>query len=124
MPIVPAKRTKRKADPGGTLAFQIEHALGIMVVRELVFAPPRKWRFDLAFQSRGENFAVEIEGGLFLPTSGRHNRGAGMRADLDKYAEALILNWRVIRVLPEWVPSGKALTLIERAVKSLPYSLG
>ncbi len=63
------------------------------------------------------HLAIEIEGGLFAKDQGRHNRGAGMRADMDKYNEAVLLGWRILRVLPEWVSSGKAFGLVARAVK-------
>jgi len=62
-------------------------------VREYRFAPPRRWRFDFAWPFR--HFAVEIEGGAF--TGGRHGRGAGFEADLQKYNAAVIAGWRVLR---------------------------
>ncbi len=127
MPLVPARRqrTARTIDHAANLAWQIEKGLyPVSVLREWAFHPTRKWRFDLVLvvglkpmPIAPYDLAIEIEGGIFLPTSGRHNRGAGMRSDLEKYAEATILGWRILRVLPEWVQSGKALGLIERAVK-------
>jgi hypothetical protein len=120
------------------LAWQIEQGLkDFLVLKEYRFCPGRKWRFDLLVQPRivpscvaGFNLddrarleyvrhclGIEIEGGLFVKGSGRHNRGAGMRADMEKYNEAVLLGWRILRVLPEWVQSGKAFTLVERAVK-------
>jgi hypothetical protein len=125
-PIVPSKRTLRRGDPAATLAFQITQGIGATVVREFRFHPTRRWRFDLAIErlvtpdferSRLVKLAIEIEGGLFVTAGGRHNRGAGMRADMEKYNEAVLLGWRILRVLPEWVQSGKAFTLVERAVK-------
>jgi hypothetical protein len=129
-PIVPAPHTRsrkssRKVDHAANLAWQIEHALSVQIEREWCFHATRRWRFDLAlFHPLGSplglkelQIAIEIEGGLFLKASGRHNRGAGMRADLEKYNEAVLLGWRILRVLPEWVANGKAFTLVERAVK-------
>lgn len=74
-----------------------------------------RWRrFDLAFV--GERLAIEIDGGAFLAQGGRHTRGSGYRQDCEKLAEAVILGWRVLRVLPEHVTSGAALTWIERTL--------
>ena len=47
--------------------------------RELVFAPPRMWRFDFAFEM--DRFAVEVEGILWLGDSGRHQRAKGFEDD-------------------------------------------
>lgn len=68
-------------------------------VPEYRFAPPRRWRFDYAFVK--SLVAVEVEGGVFARVQGRHARGAGYRADLEKYNTAASLGWRVLRVLPE-----------------------
>ena len=61
--------------------------------RELKFCPTRRWRFDFAWID--EKVAVEIEGGIFM--QGRHNRGKGMEADMEKYNWATINGWRVLR---------------------------
>lgn len=65
------------------------------------FAKPRRWRFDYAWP--GRSLAVEIEGGLFANggAGGRHNRGAGMRDDMEKYNAAAMLGWKVLRYMPE-----------------------
>ncbi len=126
MPIIPLKRTKRKGDPAAELAWQIEQGLGITPEREFRFDPVRKWRFDLAIRISDttgtvHRIAIEIEGGFFLPAGGRHTRGAGARGDCEKYNEAVLSDppWRILRVLPEWVPSGVAFSLVERAVKNV-----
>jgi very-short-patch-repair endonuclease len=81
-------------------------------VREYRFHPKRKWRFDFAWPAR--LVAVEVEGGTF--SGGRHSRGKGFEADCEKYAEAAILGWRVLRVTTAMVNDGRALDLIERAM--------
>lgn len=62
---------------------------GSDMVREHVFHPTRKWRFDIAFPS--VKLAVEIDG------RGRHQTIAGVRADYEKMNEATRLGWRVLR---------------------------
>jgi very-short-patch-repair endonuclease len=74
-------------------------------VREYRFAEPRKWRFDFAFC--GSKLAVEIEGGTW--NGGRHSRGSGMAADMEKYNTAVKLGWRVLRYTTEMVLEGTAI---------------
>ncbi len=62
-------------------------------VREHKFHPSRRWRFDFAFPDR--MCAVEIEGGVW--TGGRHTRGSGFVADMQKYNAAAELGWFVFR---------------------------
>ena len=70
----------------------------------------RRWRLDFAFLEI--RLGIEIEGGVF--SGGRHTRGAGYRADLEKYNELAILGWHLLRFLPEQVKSGLALEVVER----------
>lgn len=65
-------------------------------VPEYRFHPKRRWRFDYAWPL--QKLALEIEGGIW--TEGRHTRGAGALADLEKYSEAAILGWRIIYCTP------------------------
>jgi hypothetical protein len=83
-------------------------------VPEYHFHPRRRWRFDWAFPD--QRVALEVQGGAFLLTGGRHTRGAGYRRDLEKFSEAAILGWRVLFVLPEQMADGRALMLAERAL--------
>jgi very-short-patch-repair endonuclease len=78
-------------------------------VREYQFAPPRRWRFDLAWPER--RIAVEVEGGTWV--HGRHVRGDGYRRDVDKYNAAVQLGWAVFRVTADMVRDGSALALLE-----------
>jgi hypothetical protein len=79
---------------------------------EYRFHPTRNWRFDLAFVKL--RLAVEVDGGAFLKAGGRHTRGAGFRRDCEKLAEAAILGWTVLHVMPEHVTSRQAVSWIER----------
>lgn len=86
-----------------------------MPVTEYRFAPPRRWRFDLAWESL--RFACEIEGGVFMAGGSRHSRGRGYENDCEKYAEALCRGWRVLRVTTDMVRDGRALNYLERILK-------
>lgn len=78
---------------------------------EYEFAKPlRKWRLDLAWPTC--LVALEIEGGIW--TRGRHVRGAGFLKDMEKYNEAALRGWRLLRVTPGQISSGVALTLLDR----------
>ncbi|MCP4540619.1 MAG: hypothetical protein GY832_26070 [Chloroflexi bacterium] len=102
-----------KSDGEQSLAFQIE-ALGLPEPeREHRFAPPRRWRFDFAWPAR--NLAAEVEGGTWA--RGRHTRGAGFEKDCEKYNEAALLGWTVLRFTTQMVNDGRALETIERAIK-------
>lgn len=74
-------------------------------VREYRFAPARKWRFDFAFPEH--MLAVEVEGGVHR--AGRHSRGAGMEADMEKYNHASKMGWKVLRYSTEMVLRGVAI---------------
>lgn len=94
------------------LAVQIRAAKLPEPVKEWRFAPPRRWRFDLAWPSR--SLALEIEGGHWI--NGRHNRASGFIKDMEKYNEAALSGWKVLRVTTDMVKDGSALNLIERAL--------
>ena len=61
----------------------------------------RKWRADFAHLP--SRTLIEIEGGIYV--NGRHNRGAGFAADLEKYLEASLAGWRVVRLGPNELTS-------------------
>lgn len=63
------------------------------IILEHKFHPSRKWRFDLAIPS--VKLAVEIEGAVY--TNGRHTRGTGFLNDIEKYNEAAMLGWTLLR---------------------------
>ena len=66
---------------------------GQELIKEHRFHPTRKWRIDFWHNS---GVAIEIEGGVW--TGGRHTRGKGFIADMEKYnalAERGILVFRI-----------------------------
>lgn len=58
------------------------------------FAPPRRWRVD--FAHLGARVAIECEGGVY--SGGRHVRGAGFEADVEKYNALAAAGWILFRV--------------------------
>ena len=81
-------------------------------VLEYEFHKKRKWRFDFAWPDL--MLALEIDGGTWI--EGRHNQKVGFVNDLEKFNEANLLGWCVLRVTSDWVKSAKIYTLIRRGV--------
>lgn len=80
-------------------------------VAEVGFMQGRKWRFDFIFPGK---WAIEIEGGTWV--NGRHNRASSIEADMEKYNEAAILGWKVLRFTTGQVMSGMAIDTVLRAI--------
>ena len=97
---VRARMVFRDGKPPSRLENRFEtlwRALGGPVLeKEFRFHPVRKWRADFAHLP--SRTLIEIEGGIYV--NGRHNRGAGFAADLEKYLEAALAGWRVVRLGP------------------------
>lgn len=86
-------------------------------VKEYVFHPTRKWRFDFALvESRSHplRLAIEIEGGTWSKSQSRHTSGTGFAEDCVKYNEAVLLRWDVLRFTTDMVLNGKAKETIDR----------
>ncbi len=97
-------------------AFYLKAAKIADPVLEYRFHPKRRWRLDFAWPTR--MVAVEIEGGSW--SNGRHVRPAAFEEDCEKYAEAAIAGWRIVRVTGAMVKDGRALTLTERLLATAP----
>lgn len=78
---------------------------------EYRFDPDRRWRFDIAWPQKG--IAAEYEGGIFH--GGSHTRGKRYQSDCEKYNEAALAGWTVLRFTWDMVFSGLALAQIQRA---------
>ena len=66
---------------------------------EWQFHPARRWKFDYAWPL--QLIALEVEGGIWRQGGGAHSHPSNIVRDLEKYSEAAILGWRVLRVPPE-----------------------
>ena len=81
--------------------------------REFMFHPTRKWRFDFAYPDC--KVAIECEGGTW--SGGRHTRGSGFEADCEKYNQAALLGWKVLRFTKGMIDSRIAVRLITEALQ-------
>lgn len=78
--------------------------------REFQFHTSRRWRADFAHLP--SRTLIEIEGGIFMRKGGRHTRGAGYAKDAEKYLEAAMAGWTVLRLTERQLEIG----FIERLV--------
>lgn len=101
----------------------------------------RKWAFDYGWSDL--RIALEVEGGAFgrylvvtsgyerrrgqsipiapgtvIRAGGRHNTGAGLEGDAEKYSWAAILGWMVIRATTRQIRDGIAITLLREAFRA------
>ena len=96
-----------KAKPANILLEKHLRELGLRFHAEHQFAKPRKWRFDYVLEDEFSPWiAIEIEGGIY--TQGRHTRGKGYEADLEKYNVAQANGWTVYRFSTGMVLRGEA----------------
>lgn len=94
------------------MAWQLRVASITPPVTEFRFHKKRLWRFDFAWPE--SLVALEVEGGTW--TNGRHTRGTGFESDCEKYNEAAILGWCVLRATGTMVGRGLALRVVEKAL--------
>ena len=79
--------------------------------REHRFHVERRWRFDFADLRR--RIAVEVEGQS--RGKSRHMTFEGYRRDCEKYNQAAIAGWCVLRFTKDEIATGAALRTIEQA---------
>jgi very-short-patch-repair endonuclease len=104
--ITEAKRAIRKAE-------RERHETALANVLHQAGLPEPKWTADFCYPAA--RLLIEVQGGVW--SGGRHTRGAGYERDRVKYFEAQLRGWRVIEVTPAMIADGRALSLIERALK-------
>lgn len=123
----PAKTPGAQAASGRGSGSRLEHELtGHLAVMQLRaeqqyrFHPERRWRLDFAFPD--VLVGVELDGGIFAAengeTIGKHARGAGRCADMEKRNAAAELGWLILNYGPPHVRSGEAAIQIERIVNA------
>ncbi|TZF84529.1 hypothetical protein FW774_05945 [Pedobacter sp. BS3] len=93
----------------------VEQELGIILVPEYEFHPERHWRFDYADPDR--KIAIEQEGGIWRKGGGAHSRPKNILRDMDKYTQAALLGWKVIRRTPNQLATTETLQLIKQAIQ-------
>ena len=102
------KGQRVKSEGEVTLARDLR-ALKIGFEQEYKFHAERNWRAD--FLITGTNILIEVEGGIW--SNGRHTRGKGFIADMEKYNAAAVLGFKVLRFSTQQVKSGLAIKQIE-----------
>ncbi|HGW5129458.1 TPA: DUF559 domain-containing protein [Acinetobacter baumannii] len=107
-----AKQGTRQPSEGETVLATHLRACKISFEQEYKFHLKRKWRAD--FLITGTKILVEVEGGIW--SGGRHTRGKGYIGDMEKYNEAAMMGFTVLRFSTEQVKAGVAIKQIEQLV--------
>jgi hypothetical protein len=105
---------KGKASKPDLFVLLVKQELGIDLVTEYKFHPDRRWRFDYACPEL--KIAVEQEGGIWRKGGGAHSRPANIIRDMEKYTQASVMGWVVIRRTPSTLKSSATMRLIEKAI--------
>lgn len=95
-------------------AAEIGRMTGLPCRTEYRFHPQRKWRADFAIVE--VKLLIEVEGGTW--TQGRHTRGKGYQADLEKYNTATVLGWSLLRFTPQQMQVGDHFQYIHDYIKN------
>ena len=94
--------------------FAAEHVgMGAGLRKRLLLAGIQDWRFDFCWLA--PKVAIELDGGGYV--NGAHSRGKHMESDCAKLSTAVSLGWRVLRVTPTHVRTGKALRWAESTLR-------
>lgn len=106
---------------GSPLEHELTGHLLVMQLRpelQFRFHPERRWRLDFAFPD--VRVGVELDGGIFAAENGgeigKHARGAGRCADMEKRNAAAELGWLILNYGPPHVRTGEAALQIERII--------
>lgn len=99
-------KKKRDAKPKKVLppyeSYIIEPCLkkyGLLFGKELMFDEIRQWRFD--FYCYDLMLAIEVEG--IGGVKSRHTTTKGYIADMEKYNQAAVLGWTILRFTPSQI---------------------
>ena len=111
------KQTGAETEQANAVLFlSVARSFGITGVEcEHLFASEigRRWRFDFAIPK--QKIGIEIEVGAW--SNGRHTRGAGFIADMEKYNTAVLLGWRVLRFTPQQIKQAETYEIISKLVQ-------
>jgi very-short-patch-repair endonuclease len=83
--------------------------------------PKRRWKADYALPFH--RILIEIEGGAWSDKRQRHTWGTGFEKDCEKYNEAAILGWRVLRFTPQMMRR-EPKRWIEQVLRALEDAIG
>lgn len=87
---------------------------GLTLQMDVRFHPRRRWQFDFAFPEL--KLAIEYEGGIYSQQG--HTKPVRFRQDMEKYNEAQLAGWLVLRFGPDETRTGNAIQWIERAIEA------
>ena len=90
-------------------------AFPYVLIAEFKFHPTRKWRFDYAYKT--PKIAIEYEGMPYRVAKSGHSTIKGYTSDLEKYNEACILGWKVLRFNAKMIENGLAFNQIEQLIQ-------
>ena len=111
-------RTARKAKPRVDYKAKFERDIALLgfpaPVREVLFAHPRRWRFEWAYPDH--KIAIEYQGGNYHG-KGAHNSITGLQRDYEKFTEAALRGWTLILIDAKSVTTGQAVQWLERALE-------
>ena len=93
--------------------YLVKARVGVPCVREYMFHPVRKWRFDYAIPTL--KIAIECDGGIY--TRGRHVRPTGYLRDMEKFNAAAMDGWLVVKFTPQQLCGEEAITQVRQLVR-------
>ncbi len=115
-----SSRRSRHINWSNVLLDQIRLAKLPEPLLEYRFHANRQWRFDFCWKSAGQLVACEVEGGIWMQTEKGYSKGHAhperFESDCEKYNEAALYGWLVLRVTPKMIRDGRALEWLERAL--------
>lgn len=106
------KPVSKHSDKQDAFCMFIKQQLGIDMVMEFKFSSKRNWRFDYANEEL--MIGIEQEGGVW--SGGRHTRGQGYINDMEKYNDASLNGWTLIRRTPDQLLTHETVDLIRSAI--------
>jgi very-short-patch-repair endonuclease len=98
------------------LAFQLEVSKLPAFERQVRFASGRMCTSD--FGIREFSLLIEVQGGIWRKGGGAHGGGAAIERDIEKAQLAVINGWSMFPVTTDEVKQGKAVQLIELALRA------